>query len=74
MSGDGGDEASAQGRWKSSMRLFGHPARRHLHERLGADYTRASMPFLIAICVVALILIFLPEVVMLVPDLIFGKK
>jgi len=56
------------------MRLFGHPARRHLHERVVADYTRASMPFLIAICVVALILIFLPEVVMLVPDLIFGKR
>jgi TRAP-type transport system large permease protein len=56
------------------MRMFWHPARRHHHEPLGADYTRASMPFLIAICVVALILIFLPEVVMLVPDLIFGKR
>lgn len=55
------------------MRISWHPARRDLHERAGADYTRASMPFLIAICVVALILIFLPEVVMLVPDLIFGK-
>ena len=56
------------------MRLFWHPARRDVHERLNADYASASMPFLIAICIVALILIFLPEVVMLVPDLIFGKR
>ncbi len=56
------------------MRMFWHPARRDLHERAGSDYARASMPFLIAICLVALILIFLPEVVMLVPDLIFGKR
>ena len=56
------------------MRISWHPARRDLHAGLAAEPTRASMPFLIAICVVALILIFLPEVVMLVPDLIFGKR
>lgn len=56
------------------MRISWQPARRNVHERLGADYARASMPLLIAICVVALILIFLPEVVILVPDLILGKR
>jgi TRAP-type C4-dicarboxylate transport system permease large subunit len=37
------------------------------------DYTRESIPFLIAVAAVTLILIFLPEVVLFVPDLIFGK-
>ena len=40
--------------------------------RIG-DYTRESMPFLIAVSAVTLLLIFLPEIVLLVPDLIFGK-
>ena len=38
------------------------------------DYTRESIPFLIAVCVVTLLLIFVPEVVLFVPDLIFGKE
>lgn len=38
------------------------------------DYTRESMPFLIAVSAVALLLIFVPEVVLLVPDWIFGKE
>jgi TRAP-type transport system large permease protein len=37
------------------------------------EYTRESVPFLIAVSAVTLILIFLPEVVLFVPDLIFGK-
>ena len=37
------------------------------------EYTRESMPFLIAVSVVTLMLIFVPEVVLFVPDLIFGK-
>jgi len=40
--------------------------------RIG-DYTRESTPFLIAVSAVTLILIFVPEVVLLVPDWIFGK-
>jgi tripartite ATP-independent transporter DctM subunit len=40
--------------------------------RIG-DYTRESIPFLLAVSVVTLILIFLPQVVLFVPDLIFGK-
>ena len=37
------------------------------------EYTRESTPFLIAVSIVTLILIFVPEVVLFVPDLIFGK-
>ena len=37
------------------------------------EYTRESTPFLIAVSVVTLLLIFVPEVVLIVPDLIFGK-
>jgi tripartite ATP-independent transporter DctM subunit len=37
------------------------------------DYTRESLPFLIAVSVVTLLLIFVPEVVLLVPNLLFGK-
>jgi len=37
------------------------------------EYTRESLPFLIAVSLVALVLIFVPDVVLLVPDLIFGK-
>jgi TRAP-type C4-dicarboxylate transport system permease large subunit len=37
------------------------------------DYTRESVPFLIAVSVVTLLLIFVPEIVLFVPDLIFGK-
>ena len=36
-------------------------------------YTRESMPFLIAVSAVTLLLIFAPEIVLWVPDLIFGK-
>ena len=37
------------------------------------DYTRESIPFLIAVGLVTLLLIFIPEAVLFVPDLIFGK-
>lgn len=36
-------------------------------------YTRESLPFLFAVTLVTLLLIFMPEVVLLVPDAIFGK-
>jgi TRAP-type transport system large permease protein len=39
--------------------------------RIG-DYTRESIPFLIAVSTVTLMLIFAPEVVLFVPNLIFG--
>jgi tripartite ATP-independent transporter DctM subunit len=38
------------------------------------DYTRESMPFLIAVSAVTLLLVFVPEIVLLVPNLIFGKE
>jgi TRAP-type C4-dicarboxylate transport system permease large subunit len=38
------------------------------------DYTRESLPFLLAVSLVTLLLIFVPEVVLLVPNLIFGKE
>jgi len=37
------------------------------------EYTRESLPFLIAVSCVTLLLIFVPEVVLFVPDLIFGR-
>ena len=37
------------------------------------DYTRESVPFLIAVSVVTLLLIFTPGIVLFVPDLMFGK-
>lgn len=37
------------------------------------EYTRESLPFLIAVSAVTLLLIFVPEVVMFLPDLLFGK-
>jgi TRAP-type transport system large permease protein len=37
------------------------------------EYTRESIPFLIAVSVITLLLVFLPELVLFVPDLIFGK-
>jgi tripartite ATP-independent transporter DctM subunit len=40
--------------------------------RIG-DYTRESMPLLIAVSVVTLLLVFVPELVLFVPNLIFGK-
>jgi tripartite ATP-independent transporter DctM subunit len=40
--------------------------------RIG-DYTRESMPFLAAVSAVTVLLVFVPEVVLLVPDWIFGK-
>ena len=39
---------------------------------LGA-YTRESMPFLIAVSAVTLLLIFVPEIVLWLPNLLFGK-
>jgi tripartite ATP-independent transporter DctM subunit len=37
------------------------------------EYTRESIPFLIAVSGVTLLLIFVPEIVLFVPDLIFGR-
>jgi tripartite ATP-independent transporter DctM subunit len=37
-------------------------------------YTRESMPFLIAVSLVTLVLIFVPELVLLVPNWIFGRE
>ena len=37
------------------------------------EYTRESMPFLIAVSAVTLLLIFLPEIALWVPNLIFGR-
>jgi tripartite ATP-independent transporter DctM subunit len=37
------------------------------------DYTRESLPFLLAIGAVTLLLIFVPQVVVFLPDLLFGK-
>lgn len=36
------------------------------------EYTRESVPFLIAVAAVTLLLIFVPQVVMFLPDLLFG--
>ncbi|MGQ0545043.1 MAG: TRAP transporter large permease [Betaproteobacteria bacterium] len=36
------------------------------------EYTRESLPFLAAVSLVALALVFMPELVLFVPDLIFG--
>lgn len=38
------------------------------------DYTRESMPFLLAVSAVALLLIFVPDVVLVIPDWIFGPS
>ena len=56
------------------MGISRHSGSRDLRGSFDNEATRASMPFLIAICVVALMLSFLPEIVALVPDLIFGKR
>jgi tripartite ATP-independent transporter DctM subunit len=37
------------------------------------EYTRESLPFLVAVSLVTLLLIFVPEIVLFVPDLLFGK-
>jgi TRAP-type C4-dicarboxylate transport system permease large subunit len=37
------------------------------------DYTRESIPFLIVVSLVTLLLVFVPGLVLFVPDLIFGK-
>jgi hypothetical protein len=37
------------------------------------EYTRESTPFLIAVSLVTLLLVFVPEVVLMVPNLLFGK-
>lgn len=36
------------------------------------EYTRESLPFLLAVSAVTLLLIFVPQVVMVLPDLLFG--
>ena len=38
------------------------------------DYSRESVPFLIAVSLVTLLLIFVPQVVLFVPDMLFGKE
>ena len=38
------------------------------------EYTRESIPFMIAVSAVAVLLIFVPEIVLLVPNLIFGRE
>jgi len=37
------------------------------------EYTRESLPFLATVSLVAIVLIFFPDVVLIIPDLIFGK-
>ncbi len=37
------------------------------------DYTRELLPFLFAVSIITLLLVFVPEIVLFVPDLIFGK-
>jgi TRAP-type transport system large permease protein len=37
------------------------------------DYTRESLPFLLAVSAVTALLVFVPEIVLWVPNLIFGK-
>jgi tripartite ATP-independent transporter DctM subunit len=37
------------------------------------DYTRESVPFLVAVSAVTLLLVFVPEIVLFVPNLIFGR-
>jgi TRAP-type C4-dicarboxylate transport system permease large subunit len=36
------------------------------------EYARESLPFLIAVSIVTIVLIFVPQVVLIVPNLIFG--
>ncbi len=43
-----------------------------LKVRIG-DYTRESMPLMLAISIVALILVFIPEVVLFLPNLLFTR-
>jgi tripartite ATP-independent transporter DctM subunit len=38
------------------------------------EYTRESVPFLLAVALVTALLVFVPDVVLFVPDLIFGKE
>lgn len=38
------------------------------------EYTRESLPFLLAVSLVAVLLVFLPELVMFLPDLLFGPE
>lgn len=38
------------------------------------EYTRESMPFLLAVSAVTLLLVFVPEITMWLPDLLFGKE
>jgi len=38
------------------------------------DYTREAMPFLIAVVAIGILLIFVPEVILFLPNLIFGPS
>lgn len=38
------------------------------------DFTRESIPFLVVVAAVALLLIFVPDVVLYIPDLVFGGR
>ena len=38
------------------------------------EYTRESWPFLLAVSLVTLLLIFVPAVVLFLPDLLFGAQ
>lgn len=38
------------------------------------DYTRESVPFMIAVTLVTVLLVFVPEIVLFVPNLIFGRE
>ena len=38
------------------------------------EYTRESAPFFLAVSAVSVVLIFIPEIVLVVPNLIFGKE
>ncbi|MEJ8572965.1 TRAP transporter large permease [Microbaculum marinum] len=37
------------------------------------DYTRESMPLFVAVALVTLLLIFVPQIVLFIPDLLFGR-
>lgn len=39
-----------------------------------SDFTREAMPFLIAVVAISALLIFVPEVVLFIPDMIFGPS
>ena len=69
--------------WSSSSRRPSATSRRRSAARCSScarsckcpigEYTRESMPFLLAVSAVTLLLIFVPEVVMFLPNLLFGE-